>query len=235
MLEPRGTIGLFDDSCLTGLAKAAKQNGTITLVQIMETGLQIMSETEIAQIITEQFLQYKADFISATMRCQKAGFDGIELHAAHGMYLDQIITAGTYAANGMGKQSTIIIAVTNKELRDRLSEMNCEIGEWKQGFDPFYSAPAVLIVLDDKNWMNRVYDGSLEIGNLMLAAHYLGIGSCWIHRAQEEFESAEGKEILKDLGVEGDYEGIGHCVLGYPDGPIPKAAPRKENFVYYAK
>lgn len=149
--------------------------------------------------------------------------------------IEQIVTAGTYAANGMGKQSAIIIAVTNKELRDRLSVMNQETGGWKKGFDPFYGAPVVLIVLADKNWANRVYDGSLVMGNLMLAAHALGVGSCWIHRAKEEFESAGGKTILKSLGIEGEYEGIGHCVLGYPDGPLPQAAPRKKKFVFYAE
>lgn len=149
--------------------------------------------------------------------------------------IDQIISAGTYAANGMGRQSAIIVAVTNKELRDRLSVMNQEIGGWKPGFDPFYGAPVVLIVLADRGWENHVYDGSLVMGNLMLAAHALGIGSCWIHRAKEEFESAEGKAILESLGIEGEYEGIGHCVLGYPDGPLPQAAPRKENRVFYIR
>ena len=81
----------------------------------------------------------------------------------------------------------------------------------------------------------RLEDGSLVMGNLMLAAHAEGIGSCWIHRAKEEFESAEGKAFLKSLGIEGDYEGIGHCVLGYTDGEEPKAMPRKENYVYCVK
>lgn len=148
--------------------------------------------------------------------------------------IDKIIRAGTYAANGMGRQSAVIVAVTNKELRDRLSKMNAEIGGWKPDFDPFYGAPVVLIVLAEKSWMNCVYDGSLVMGNLMLAAHSLGVGSCWIHRAKEEFESDEGKAILKSLGIEGEYEGIGHCVLGYPDGPVPKSAPRKKNHVFYA-
>lgn len=148
--------------------------------------------------------------------------------------IDEIIRAGTYAPNGMGRQSAIIVAVTNKELRDRLSRMNSEIGGWEPDFDPFYGAPVVLIVLAEKNWRNCVYDGSLVMGNLMLAAHSLGIGSCWINRAKQEFESDEGKAILKSLGIEGEYEGIGHCVLGYPDGPIPQAAPRKENHVFYA-
>ena len=147
--------------------------------------------------------------------------------------LNRIIEAGTYAATGMGKQSPIIIAVTNKEIRDKFSKMNAEI--MGVDSDPFYGAPVVLIVLADKERPTYVYDGSLVMGNLMLAAHAEGIGSCWIHRAKEEFESAEGKAFLKSLGIEGDYEGIGHCVLGYTDGEEPKAMPRKENYVYCVK
>lgn len=147
--------------------------------------------------------------------------------------LEKIIEAGTYAATGMGKQSPIIVAVTNKELRDRLSAMNAKI--MGVNSDPFYGAPVVLIVLADKSRPTYLYDGSLVMGNLMLEAEAQGIGSCWIHRAKEEFESEEGKEILKSLGIEGDYEGIGHCVLGYADGPAPKAAPRKDSYVYYVK
>lgn len=147
--------------------------------------------------------------------------------------LNRIIEAGTYAATGMGKQSPIIIAVTNKEIRDKFSKMNAEI--MGVDSDPFYGAPVVLIVLADKARPTYVYDGSLVMGNLMLAAHAEDIGSCWIHRAKEEFESAEGKAFLKSLGIEGDYEGIGHCVLGYTDGEEPKAMPRKENYVYCVK
>lgn len=147
--------------------------------------------------------------------------------------LEKIIEAGTYAATGMGKQSPIIVAVTNKELRDKLSAMNAKI--MGTNTDPFYGAPVVLIVLADKSRPTYLYDGSLIMGNLMLEAEAQGIGSCWIHRAKEEFESEEGKEILKSLGIEGDYEGIGHCVLGFADGPAPKAAPRKDSYVYYVK
>lgn len=149
--------------------------------------------------------------------------------------IEQIAEAGTYAATGKNLQSPIIIAVTNKQLRDRISEMNRKIGGWQEGFDPFYGAPAMLIVLADKNVPTAVYDGSLVMGNLMLAAHSLGVGSIWIHRAKEEFESEEGKAILAELGITGDHVGIGHCALGYIDGEEPKAAPRKENWVYYAK
>lgn len=144
--------------------------------------------------------------------------------------LDRILEAGIYAATGMGKQSPIMIAVTDKAMRDRLSRMNAAV--MGAATDPFYGAPAVIVVLADRKVGTFLYDGSLVMGNLMNAAHALGVASCWIHRAREEFDSAEGKAILKDLGIEGDYEGIGHCILGYAareDGP---AAPRKENYIY---
>lgn len=146
--------------------------------------------------------------------------------------LEKIIEAGTYAATGMGRQSPIILAVTDQEMRDRLSRMNAAI-MGKTDFDPFYGAPVVLVVLADTERPTYQYDGSLVMGNLMLAAKDLGIGSCWIHRAKEEFEGEEGKAILKSLGIEGNYEGIGHCVLGYTDGAEPEAAPRKESYVYW--
>jgi hypothetical protein len=147
--------------------------------------------------------------------------------------INEIINAGLYAANGMGKQAVITVAVTNKQLRDKISKDNCKIGGWDESFDPFYGAPVILIVLAEKDWRNRVYDGSLVIGNMMLAAHSLGLGSIWIHRAKEEFETEEYKKLLKDIGVEGEWEGIGHCAIGYIDGNIPKPAPRKENRVYF--
>ena len=149
--------------------------------------------------------------------------------------LEQIIEAGLYAANGMGKQAVITVAVTNKELRDKISKANCKIGGWKEDFDPFYGAPVILIVLAQKDWANRVYDGSLVMGNMMLAAHSLGLGSIWIHRAKEEFEQEEWKKLLKDIGVEGEWEGIGHCAVGYIDGDAPKAAPRKDGRVFWAE
>ena len=149
--------------------------------------------------------------------------------------LEQIIEAGLYAASGHGMQSSMIVAITDRKLRDRLMEMNRLIGGWKDGFDPFYGAPAVLLVLADKASPNHVYDGSLTMGNMMLAAHTLGLGSCWINRAREEFDSEEGKAILRELGIEGDWEGIGHCVVGYIDGEAPKAAPRKAGRVLWVK
>ncbi|CDE45650.1 nitroreductase [Clostridium sp. CAG:411] len=147
--------------------------------------------------------------------------------------LEQIIEAGTYAATGMNMQSPIIVAVTNKEIRDEFSKWNAEI--MGKDIDPFYGAPVVLIVLAKKERPTAVYDGSLVMGNLMLMAHELGIGSCWIHRAKEEFETERGKEFLKKLGIEGEYEGIGHCALGYVDGEYPAVLPRKEDWVYYVE
>ena len=146
--------------------------------------------------------------------------------------LKAIIKAGTYAATGMGKQSPIIIAVTDKKLRDEISEENRKIGGWKEGFDPFYGAPVILIVLANKEVPTYVYDGSLVMGNLMNAAQSLGVGSIWIHRAKEEFDSDFGKNILSKLGIKGEYEGIGHCALGYAKEPAPEPAPRKEHYVY---
>ncbi|MCR4647889.1 MAG: nitroreductase, partial [Lachnospiraceae bacterium] len=146
--------------------------------------------------------------------------------------LKAIIKAGTYAATGMGKQSPIIIAVTDPQVRDEISEENRKIGGWDEGFDPFYGAPVILIVLAKKEVGTYLYDGSLVMGNLMNAAESLGVSSIWIHRAKEEFESPFGKKLLEKLGITEEYEGIGHCALGYAEVPAKEAAPRKENYVY---
>ena len=147
--------------------------------------------------------------------------------------IDQVIDAGLYAASGHGTQEVIIVAVTNKEVRDKLAKMNREI--LGTNSDSFYGAPVVLVVLGPKSNKLTPYDGSLVMGNLMQAAHAVGVGSCWINRAKEEFASEEGKQLLKEWGVEGEYEGVGHCILGYTDGPVPQAAPRKANRVFYVK
>ncbi len=143
--------------------------------------------------------------------------------------IDEVLKAGTYAPTGMNKQSPIIIAITNKKVRDKLSKLNAKI--MGTDTDPFYGAPVVIVVLADKTVPTYIYDGSLVMENMMLAAHSLGLGSCWIHRAQEEFETEEGKELLKSLGITDDYEGIGHCILGYPDMEV-EAKPRKDNYIY---
>jgi len=147
--------------------------------------------------------------------------------------LDIILECGKYAASGQGKQSGMMIAVQDPNMIEKLERLNAEV----VGRDPdlvhnFYGAKTVIVVLARKDVGTHVYDGALVMGNLMQAAHALGIGSCWIHRAKQTFETEEGKAILKELGVEDEYEGIGNCILGYPDGEEPVARERKENWVY---
>lgn len=147
--------------------------------------------------------------------------------------LNEVIKAGMYAPTGRNRQPVKILAITDPKVRDELRKMNALIMGVGEDFDPFYGAPVVLVVLADPSVNTYLYDGSLVMGNLMNAAHALGLGSCWIHRAKEEFQTEYGKNLLKSLGIEGEWEGIGHCVLGYADGALPKASPRKEGWVYY--
>ncbi len=148
--------------------------------------------------------------------------------------ISRVLEAGTYAPSGRGKQSPIIVAVTNKEVRDRISRMNAEIMGVET--DPFYHAPVIVIVLADASVPTYLYDGSLVLGNIMNAAEDAGLGSIWIHRAKEEFESEEGKALLREWGIEGDYEGIGHCALGFKDeGACRPAAERKGNYIHWVR
>lgn len=144
--------------------------------------------------------------------------------------LDQVLLAGTYAANGMGKQAGKIIVLTKPEDVAALERLNARaLGN--PAAHPFYGAPVVLAVLADRSVPTAVEDGSLVIGNMLLAAHSLGLGACWIHRARQEFESPEGKALLARWGVTGDYIGVGHCILGYAASEPRAAAPRKCDFV----
>ena len=152
--------------------------------------------------------------------------------------VEQIVKAGTYAPSGMNRQSPIIIAVTDKTMRDRLSRINLEIVKGhglttSSGHaDPFYGAPVVLVVLALKECATRVYDGSLVMEYMMVAAHSLGLGSCWIHRAKETFETEEGREILRSLGITDEYEGIGNCIVGWAaDDALRPQSPRKPDYV----
>lgn len=142
--------------------------------------------------------------------------------------INQVIEAGTYAASGKSQQPWRVIVVTNEAVKARLRHINAQIMGASADADPFYGAPVYLIVIADRTNPNAVYDGTLMMGNMMLAAHVLGLGSCWINRAQQEFEQPEWKEWLKSIGVDGDYEGIAHLALGYPDETPRPAKPRKE-------
>lgn len=144
--------------------------------------------------------------------------------------IEEILRAGTFAPSGMNRQETIIVAITDKKIRDELSRDNAAV--MGASNDPFYGAPVVLVVLAKKGCTTGIYDGSLVMSNLMLAAHSLGVSSCWIHRAKETFEMPKWKEFLKKLGVNGDYEGIGNCILGYCKGEYPEARERAEGRIF---
>ena len=148
--------------------------------------------------------------------------------------LDEILLAGTYAASGMGKQAAKIVAVQDRETIEILRKMNAGI-LGNPNADPFYGAPTVCVVLADPNVSTWAEDGALVLGNLMLAASSLGIGSCWIHRAREEFDSPEGKALLKKWGIPEQYRGIGHCILGYAAQPASPAGARKADFIKIVK
>lgn len=148
--------------------------------------------------------------------------------------IEKVIEAGLYAPSGHNQQSWLIVAVTNKEIQDRLRKVNAEIFE--KDFDTFYGAPVILIVLGNKTKNTYINDGSLALGNMMLAAHELGLASCWINRAKQTFDRAEWKEWLNSIGVDSElYEGIGHLALGYADGPLPAPMPRKPNRVIWVE
>ena len=144
--------------------------------------------------------------------------------------LQQILEAGAYAPSGMGAQPVIMVVVQDKETIAALGKLNAAVMGAET--DPFYGAPTVIVVLADRSRGTWLEDGSLAMGNLMNAAHSLGLGSCWVHRAREVFASDAGQALLKKWGIQGDYAGVGHCILGYPAGPLPQAKPRREHTVY---
>ena len=149
-----------------------------------------------------------------------------------GELLEKVLEAGVWAPTGMGKQSPTIVAITDREQRDRLMKLNAEIMGTDK--DPFYGAPVVLMVLVDKAVPTAENDGELVIENMLLAAHDLGLAACYIWRAKQEVESDEGKQMLADWGLPADvdFEGVGHVILGYADMEAPNPAPRKENYIY---
>lgn len=144
--------------------------------------------------------------------------------------LKRILEAATYAPTGMGMQSPKIVVIQDAETIAELSRLNAQV--MGSSGDPFYGAPTVAVVLADSSRSTYVEDGSLVIGTMMLAAHSMGVGACWIHRAKEVFASEKGKEYLKKWGIPENYVGVGHCILGYPAaGAAGKAKPRKEDYI----
>ncbi len=163
--------------------------------------------------------------------CERRSVRSYEYRQVEEEKLQEILRAGTFSATGRGRQSPIMVVVQDQETIEMLRRMNAAIMGTPDA-DPFYGAPTVVIVLADRTIPTYLEDGSLVMGNLMNAAYALGVDSCWIHRAREEFETDEGKALLKKWGIDGDYVGIGHCILGYGDCQKPAARPRKDNYIY---
>lgn len=147
--------------------------------------------------------------------------------------LNAILQAGMYAPSGANQQSALLVVIQNKDMLKKIAKMNASI--MGKDINPYYDAPTVILVFADMNKLTPIEDGSLALGNMFNAAASLGIGSCWVHRTKEMFESEEGRTLLKKWGVQGDYVGIGSCILGYPDCERPEPAPRKEGFLIYVK
>jgi len=143
--------------------------------------------------------------------------------------LNTILDAGMYAPSGANQQSALFVVIQDKETLKKLSAMNAAV--LGKDIDPYYGAPTLILVFADKSKVTPIEDASLALGNMFNAAASLCIGSCWVHRARQMFETQEGKDLLKKWGVTGDYVGVGSCILGYADCEHPKAAPRKDNFV----
>jgi nitroreductase len=143
--------------------------------------------------------------------------------------LNAILEAGMYAPSGANQQSALFVVIQDKETLKKLSAMNAAV--LGKDIDPYYNAPTVVLVFADKSKVTPVEDASVAIGNMLNAAASLGIGSCWVHRTKQMFETEEGKDFMNKWGAAGVYIGVGSCILGYPDGEHPKAASRKDNFV----
>ena len=148
--------------------------------------------------------------------------------------LDLILEAGTYAPTGMNRQSPLIVAFTDEKTVKEMAAENAKI-MGREGIDPFYGAPTVVVVFADSEINTGMEDACLVLGNMLNAAHAIGVGSCWIHRAREEFDSPEGRALLEKWGLPAGLEGIGHCILGYRKEDLPPASARKEGYIVRVK
>lgn len=147
--------------------------------------------------------------------------------------LEQILHAGQYAPSGRNCMATKFVVIQNPVIREQLSKMNAAVMGIEA--DPFYGAPVVIWVLADRTVHTYVEDGSLAIGNMLLAAHALGLGACWIHRAKEMSELPEGRALLQQWGVPDTYIGVGCCILGHAAGEMPEQKPRKTDQIVFVK
>lgn len=146
-----------------------------------------------------------------------------------------ILETGTYAPTGRGAQSPKIVVIQDEEKIKELSAWNRSFFpvEVPEDLDPFYGAKTLLIVLADSEMPTWIEDGASVLAVLVNAAYAVGVGSCWIHRARDEFASPKGKELLNEWGIPERYEGVGHVVLGYADMEAPEPLPRKEDYIHF--
>lgn len=141
--------------------------------------------------------------------------------------LETIMNAGLYAPTGKNMQTPIFVCVKNKSIRDELSKLNAQV--MKSDADPFYGAPVVIAVLSDTTSPMYVQDASLAMQNLMLAAHSIGLATCWINRGFEVFRTEEGKKLKKEWNIPDSFEGVAFCIVGHAKNDLPKPAPRRQN------
>lgn len=144
--------------------------------------------------------------------------------------LQEVLRIATYAPTGHGKQSPTMVAITNPIILQQLSRLNAQV-MGKPDTDPFYGAPAVVAVLGNPEYPTWHEDGCMVMAQLMMAAHAMGLGSCWIHRAREVFALPQGQELLRQWGLPTSLIGIGHCALGFAAGQPRPAAPRKKDYI----
>lgn len=143
--------------------------------------------------------------------------------------LEEVLRAGTYAPTGGGRQSPVLVAVTDKAARDEISRLNAAV--MGKDTDPYYGAPVLVLALADPASSTWVEDASCALENMMLAAHALGLGSVWVHREREIFDSEAGKALLRAWGLPETLRGVGSIALGYASGPAPAPAPRKDGYI----
>ena len=149
--------------------------------------------------------------------------------------LMEVINAGLNAPSAKNRQEGIIIAVTNKEVRDKISKFNAKILGASDDFDPFFKAPVILLVAELK-MPTAQYDGAIMIENMLIEATNQGLGSIWIHRAKQELEDPSFRELLSSINIDLDnYEGIGHVALGYSNMNEYPEKIIKEGRVFFVK
>lgn len=160
--------------------------------------------------------------------------------------LKKIMEAGLYAPNAGGGQRTIVVAVQNKDLCEKIGRLNASkfdrsklAGSYVSNEQPsliddpaiksgFYGAPTVCAIFAPKNFLYSIPDAFCCAENMVLAATELGLASCIIARGEETFDNESGAEFLKEWNIPDSYIARCFVLLGYCEGEYPQSKPRKE-------